>query len=76
MIKKTIITILSLLSIISCSEKLNSQNINDKGNKERVYGIEEDYSMYDIEKSMFEYFVDCVYDKLDDTMIEYLAINL
>ena len=32
MIKKTIITILSLLSIISCSEKLNSQNINDKGN--------------------------------------------
>ncbi|ASJ20785.1 peptide-methionine (S)-S-oxide reductase MsrA [Brachyspira hampsonii] len=31
MIKKTIITILSLLSIISCSEKLNSQNINDKG---------------------------------------------
>ena len=32
MIKKIIITILSLLSIISCSEKLNSQNINDKGN--------------------------------------------
>ncbi|WP_304332224.1 peptide-methionine (S)-S-oxide reductase MsrA [Brachyspira innocens] len=30
MIKKIIITILSLLSIISCSQKLNSQNINNK----------------------------------------------
>ena len=41
-------------------------SIDYKVNKERVYGIEEDYSMYDIDKSMFEYFVDCVYDKLDD----------
>lgn len=30
MIKKIIITILSLLSVISCSQKLNSQNINNK----------------------------------------------
>ncbi|WP_300367642.1 peptide-methionine (S)-S-oxide reductase MsrA [Brachyspira sp.] len=29
MIKKTIITILSLLSIISCSKELNSQNVNN-----------------------------------------------
>ncbi|WP_300756956.1 peptide-methionine (S)-S-oxide reductase MsrA [uncultured Brachyspira sp.] len=32
MIKKIIITILSLLSVISCSQKLNSQNINNKDN--------------------------------------------
>ncbi|PCG18882.1 peptide-methionine (S)-S-oxide reductase MsrA [Brachyspira sp. G79] len=30
MIKKIIIAILSLLSVISCSQKLNSQNINNK----------------------------------------------
>lgn len=51
-------------------------SIDYKVNKERVYGIEEDYSMYDIDKSMFEYFVDCVYDKLDDTMIEYLDVKI
>ena len=51
-------------------------SIDYKVNKERVYGIEEDYSMYDIDKSMFEYFVDCVYDKLDDTMIEYLGVKI
>ena len=51
-------------------------SIDYKVNKERVYGIEEDYSMYAIDKSMFEYFVDCVYDKLDDTMIEYLDVKI
>ena len=33
MIKKFTIAVLSLLSIISCSEKLNSQNINNKDDK-------------------------------------------
>ena len=33
MIKKITIIILSLLSIISCSEKLNSQNINNEAKK-------------------------------------------
>lgn len=40
--------------------------------KKKIYNLEKDYSSYNIDKSMFEFYVDCVSDRLDETFIEYL----